>query len=70
MSKDYHIFMDNFFLMTVPLTKDRYKLSTYVTKTVRRNIKFLPQAFQSKFEVGKKKYFHGGPILAAAFSEK
>jgi hypothetical protein len=69
MSKGYHIFMDNFF-MTVPLAKDMYKLSTYVTRTIRRNIKFLPQAFRSKFEVGEKKYFYRGPILAAAFCEK
>jgi hypothetical protein len=56
--------------MTMPLAKDMYKLSTYVTRTIRRNIKFLPQAFQSKFEVGEKNYFHRGPILAAAFCEK
>ena len=67
--KGYHVFMDNFF-MSVPLAEDLYKLSTYVTGTIRRNRKFLPQAFQNKFEVGEKKYFRKGPILAAAFREK
>jgi phosphatidylserine synthase len=55
--------------MTVPLAKEMYKLSTYVTRTIRRNIKFLPQTYQSKFEVGEKKYFCRGPIPAAAFCE-
>jgi len=56
--------------MSVPLAEDLYKLSTYVTGTIRRNRKFLPQDFQNKFEVGEKKYFRKGPILAAAFREK
>jgi hypothetical protein len=47
-----------------------YKLSTYATETIRKNRKFLPQAFQNKFEVGEKKNFQKGPILAAAFREK
>jgi hypothetical protein len=47
-----------------------YKLSTYVTGTIRRNRKYLPQAFHNKFEVGEKKCFRKGPILAAAFREK
>jgi hypothetical protein len=42
--------------MAVPLAKDIYKLSAYVTRTIRRNRKLLPQAFWSKFEVGEKKY--------------
>jgi hypothetical protein len=69
MSKDYHTFMHNF-SMTVPFAKDMYKLSTYVTRTTRRNRKFLLHTFQSKFEVGEKKYFRMGPNLAAAFFEK
>ena len=55
--------------MSVPLAEDLHKLSTYVTGTIRKNRKFLPQAFQNKFEVGEKKYFRKGPILAA-FREK
>jgi hypothetical protein len=56
--------------MAVPLAEDLYKLSTYVTGSIRRNRKFLPQAFQNKFEVGEKKYFRKGPILDAALREK
>jgi hypothetical protein len=41
-----------------------------MTGTIRRNRKFLLQAFWGKFEVGEKKYFRKGPILAAAFPEK
>jgi hypothetical protein len=67
--KGYHVFVDNFF-MSVPLAEDLYKLSTYVTGTIRRNRKFVLQAFQNKFEVGEKKYFRKGPILAAASHEK
>ena len=66
MSKDYHIFMDNF-SMTVPLAKDMCKLCTYMTRTIRRNRKFLPQAFRSKFEVDEKNIFTGAQILLLPF---
>jgi hypothetical protein len=36
----------------------------------RRNRKLVPQAFGSKFEVGKKKHFLRDPVLAAARCEK
>jgi hypothetical protein len=62
--KGYYISSDNFFYDS--LNCRRLKLSTYVIETIRRN-GFLPQAFRGKFEIGKKKYFCKGPILAAAF---
>jgi hypothetical protein len=67
--KGYHVFMDKFF-MTVPLAELLYKLSTYVTGTIRINRKFLPQAFQNKFEVGEKKYFWKVRFLLLLFVKK
>lgn len=56
--------------MTIPLPKQIYKLTAYVTGTVRRNRKFLPQACRSKFEVFEKKYFRRDSVLNAAFREE
>jgi hypothetical protein len=69
LSKGYHIFIDNFFT-SVPLAKYLYSVGTYITGTIRRNRKFIPKQFSKKFDVGEKRYFRQGPMLAAAFREK
>jgi hypothetical protein len=51
------LYMQWITFLSVPLAEDLHKLSTYVTGTIRKNRKFLPQAFQNKFEVGEKNYF-------------
>ncbi|XP_068081918.1 piggyBac transposable element-derived protein 4-like [Anabrus simplex] len=69
LNKGYHVFVDNYF-MSVPLVRRLYPLGTYITGTVRRNRKYLPQNFKNKFSVGQKQYFRSGPMLACAFGEK
>lgn len=69
LNKGYHIFVDNYF-MSVPLVRHLHQLRTYITGTVRRNRKHLPQQFKNKFAVGQKMYFRSGPLLACAFREK
>ena len=69
LSKGYHVFVDNFFT-TVPLAKALYELKTFITGTIRCNRKELPTAFRNKFQVGEKKYFRRGHILALETREK
>ncbi|XP_021936450.1 piggyBac transposable element-derived protein 4-like [Zootermopsis nevadensis] len=69
LNKGYLVFVDKFF-MSVPLVHHLYQLGTYVTGTIKRNRKFLPQQFKNKFSVGQKMYFRSGRILACAFREK
>ncbi|XP_047118372.1 piggyBac transposable element-derived protein 4-like [Schistocerca piceifrons] len=69
LSKGYHIFVDNFF-MSVPFVKSLYKLGTYITGTVRKSRKYLPEQFRKKFGIGGKMYCKSGPILACACREK
>jgi hypothetical protein len=58
------------------------QLSTYITGTVRRNRRLLPQQFKNKFSVGQKMncrsgplfrqemYYRSGPLLTCVFHEK
>jgi hypothetical protein len=43
-----------------------YKLGTLITGTVCRNRKYLSQAFRNRFQIGEKKYFRKGSVLALA----
>ncbi|XP_067140739.1 piggyBac transposable element-derived protein 4-like [Centruroides vittatus] len=67
-NKGYHVFVDRYF-MSVPLVHHLYSLQTYITGTVRRNGKMLPQQFKKKFAAGETSYFRSGPILACGFRE-
>jgi hypothetical protein len=69
LSNGYHIFIDNFFA-TVSLASTLYKLGIFITGTIRRNRKFLPQAFQNKLQSGEKKYFRTGLTFALAEREE
>jgi hypothetical protein len=57
----YHVFVDNYF-MSVPLVCHLHQLSTYITGTVRRNRKLLPQQLKNKSAVGQKVYCRSGPL--------
>jgi hypothetical protein len=41
-----------------------------LTGTIRRNRQYLPKALLEKLNIGQKKFFRRGPILAAAYREK
>jgi hypothetical protein len=47
LNKVYHFFVDNYF-MSVLLVHHLHQLSTYITRTVRRNRKLLLQQFKNK----------------------
>jgi hypothetical protein len=47
-----------------------YKLDIFATGSIQRNIKYLPQAFRNRFQIGERKYFKKGPVLALAMREK
>jgi hypothetical protein len=55
--------------MSVPLANHLHQLSTYITGTVKRNRKLLPQQFINKFAVGQKKHCRFGPLLTCVFCE-
>jgi hypothetical protein len=65
----YHIFIDSL-LATVSLASVLYKLGIFITGTIRRNRKFLPNAFRNKLQIGEKKYFGTGLTLALVVREK
>jgi hypothetical protein len=52
LSKGYHIFMNNF-LTTVPSATTLYKMGTFITRTIHRNRKYIPQAFSNRFQTGE-----------------
>jgi hypothetical protein len=67
--KGFHIFMDKFFT-TIPLADQLYKCGPFLTGTIRTNRKYVPKALLEKFNIGQKKFFQRGLILAAAYREK
>ncbi|XP_067140719.1 piggyBac transposable element-derived protein 4-like [Centruroides vittatus] len=69
LNKGYHVFVDRYF-MSMPLVRHLYSLQTYITGTVWRSRKMLPQPFKKKFAAGETSYFRSGPILACGFREK
>ena len=56
--------------MSVPLAEDLYKLSTYVTGTIRRNRKFLPQAFRTSLKLARRNIFGKVRFLLLLFVKK
>lgn len=68
-NKGFHVFTDNFFT-SVPLVKKLYELKTFFTGTVRKNKKGLPDGVKQNLQVGQKKYFKQGKIVAFAYREK
>jgi hypothetical protein len=69
LNKGYNVFVDIGF-MSVPLVRCLHQLSTYMTGTVRRNRKLLPQQFKNKLAVGQKMYCRSSPLLVCVFGEK
>jgi hypothetical protein len=71
LSKGYHVFVDSYF-MSVALVHHLHQLSTYITGTLRRNRKLLPQQFKNKFKFAfeQKMYCRSVPLLSYVFCEK
>lgn len=68
LNKGFHIFMDNFFTST-SLAKYLYNHATYLTGTIRRNRKGLPNNVKS-MNVGQAKYFRNVEVLLCGYREK
>jgi hypothetical protein len=68
LNKGYHIFVNYF--TSVSLVCHLHQLSTYITGTVRRNRKLIPQRFKNKSAVGQKMYCRSGSLLACVFHKK
>jgi hypothetical protein len=66
--KGFHIFMDKFFT-NIPLPDNQYKCGTFLTDTIRTNRKYFSKALLEEFNIGQKKFFRRGSILAAAYRE-
>ncbi|KAG8287843.1 zinc finger protein [Homalodisca vitripennis] len=67
--KGYHVFIDNFFT-SIQLANVLYSQETFVTGTIRRNRKGLPQSIKKKFSVGEKLYNKKRNLVALAYREK
>jgi hypothetical protein len=57
-------------ILCVPLARHLHQLSTYITGTVRRNRKLLPQQFKNKFAVRQKVYCRSVPLLTCFLQEE
>jgi hypothetical protein len=53
LNKGYNNFVNNYFL-SVPLVRHLCQLSTYITGTVKKKRKLLPQQFKNKYPIGQK----------------
>lgn len=69
LNKGYHIFLDNFFV-SLPLAEYLYSKCTFLTGTVRRNRKGIPEEIKENLDVGEKKYVRNGPNLFLSYREK
>jgi hypothetical protein len=52
LNKGYHVFVDNYF-MPLPLVCHLHQLNTYITGTVRRNRKRLPNSSRTNLQLDK-----------------
>jgi hypothetical protein len=69
LNKGYSLFVDNFF-MSIPLADYLNSQNTFITGTLRRNRKGIPDALKEKFEVGQKVYNRKDYKLMLAYREK
>lgn len=69
LNKGFHVYTDNFFT-SVPLVKKLYEWKTFFTGTVRKNKKGLPDGIKQSFQVGQKKYYKQGKVLAFGYRQK
>ncbi|KAI4476442.1 hypothetical protein M0804_013570 [Polistes exclamans] len=68
MNKGYHLFIDNFFT-SILLAKALLRKNTYLTGTIRRTRKHIPN--EAKFaQVGQPKYFKSNKILMCSYRDK
>ncbi|KAL6417077.1 hypothetical protein ACFW04_013006 [Cataglyphis niger] len=68
LNKGHHIFVDNFFT-SVELARYLYSKDTFLTGTIRRNKKCIPDDLQQT-NVNEVKYFRNDEVLFCAFREK
>uniref|UniRef100_A0A1B0BN12 PiggyBac transposable element-derived protein domain-containing protein n=1 Tax=Glossina palpalis gambiensis TaxID=67801 RepID=A0A1B0BN12_9MUSC len=68
LNKGHHIFVDNFFT-SVELARYLYSMGTFLTGTIRRNKKCIPDDLQQT-NVNEVKYFRNNEVLFCAFREK
>jgi hypothetical protein len=67
--KGFHVVVDNF-LTSVDLARELFKRHTFLTGTLRRNRKNIPQGLKEKFSVGDTKYYRNCEILILGQREK
>lgn len=67
LNKGLHVFTDNFFT-SIQLAKVLLQKNTYITGTIRKNRKNVPN--QVKFADGKSKYFETNGILMCFYRER
>nr|XP_034194869.1 piggyBac transposable element-derived protein 4-like [Osmia lignaria] len=68
LNKGHHIFVDNFFT-SVELARYLYSMDTYLTGTIRRNKKCIPDNLKQT-NVNEVKYFRDNEVLFCAYREK
>ena len=68
LNKGHHIFVDNFFT-SVELARYLYSMDTYLTETIRRNKKCIPDNLKQT-NVNEVKYFRDNEVLFCAYREK
>lgn len=69
LNKGFSLYVDNFF-MSLPLADNLFSNMTYVTGTMRRNRKGIPEAMKGKFNVGQRMYKRRDHKLMLAYREK
>lgn len=69
LNKGYHIFIDNFFT-SIKLGKYLYSKLTFLTGTLRKKRKGIPDIMKPKFKVGDIKYCRKDAMLLLGYREK
>lgn len=69
LNKGYHVFVDNFF-MSIPLAKFLFSKETYITGTIRRDRKGLPNKMKEKLGVGQQAYLRNKNMVMLSFRQK
>lgn len=68
LNKGHHIFVDNF-VTSVELARYLYSMDIYLTGTIRRNKKCIPDNLEEA-NVNEVKYFRNNEISFCAYREK